>query len=220
MNSDKLVECDDPGIAVVREWAGQAGANSSKVLPHVPDLAQRTLQHLGVTTRSILGALVHETGGVSIADGLIRLWGSGPERSLLEANRLAALAAGRDLANILLVGDDAFGGLFAINGGGFGEDGSGEVFYLPANDEVWSSLDVGHADFVAWCLTGDLAALYGEGTWAERFSHLARPPFGQVLAAYPFAWTQVDWSGSVSLREVDANEHLRLRIEMSGFEAD
>lgn len=217
MDIQDLIECDDPGIMLVREWAKQPNANPSRLLPHDPDQAQRTLLHLRVTTRSILGAIVFETGGITVADGLVRLWGSGLDRSLLQANHVAASAAGRDLADILLVGDDAFGGLFAVNGGGFGQGGVGEVFHLPADEETWHSLEVGHADFVAWCLTGDLAMLYGAGTPAERMAHHAKPPFDRVLATYPFAWTLEGRSEGMSVRDIDADEHLRLRIDLTGF---
>lgn len=57
------------------------------------------------------------------------------EQSLRQANRSATTKADRNLADILLVGDDAFGGLSAINGGGFGQESLGEVFHLPFDDE-------------------------------------------------------------------------------------
>lgn len=216
-NIQDLIDHEDPGIDLLREWAGRPDANPTTFLDRDPDLAERTLVYLAVSTRSILGAIVFETGGISIAGGLIRLWGSGSLRSLLQSNQVAAAAAGRELPGILFVGDDALGGLFAINGGCFGTQDLGDVFYLPADEERWTSLEVGHSDFVAWCITGNLEHLYGDTTSAARMLSEATPAFDRVLASFPFAWTQEGRTSDTSIREISAAEFLRLRIEMSGF---
>lgn len=220
MDISDLIDREDPGIALLRDWAVRVDAHPTMFLERDPDLAERTLLHIGVSTRSILGAIVFETGGVSVAGGLIRLWGSGRKRSLLGANQAAATAAGRELPDTLLFGDDAFGGLFALNGGCFGAKARGEVFHLPADDQCWGSLDIGHSDFVAWCLGGDLDLLYGANTYAGRMGRNSKPAFDHVLAAFPFAWTPEGQADDISIRQIDADEHLRLRIEMSGFETE
>lgn len=220
MNVDDLIDADDSGIVLVREWAGRSNANPNIIFPADRDRALESLPAIGVTTRSILGAIVFETGGVAIAGGLVRLWGSGPDRSLLEANHHARAAAGQDLADILLIADDAFGGLFALNGGGLAPLGHGDVCHLPADATQWHSLDVGYSDFVAWCLGGDLALLYGSDSGTALSPKVAFPPFDLVSTAYPFPWTVEGQNGCGSVREIDADEHLRLRIELLGFAPD
>ncbi|WP_162709248.1 DUF2625 family protein [Rhizobium giardinii] len=34
------------------------------------------------------------------------------------------------------------------------------MFYLAADDCSWTSLEVGSSNFLCWCLTGDLMAIY------------------------------------------------------------
>ncbi|WP_320200664.1 DUF2625 family protein (plasmid) [Agrobacterium sp. rho-13.3] len=215
---EDLIDVDDPGLTMLLEWAGQPSANSSVFLPPDQSLAGMTLLRLGITTRSILGAIVFETGGISVAGGLIRLWGSGTSRSLLLANRAASVAANRELTGILLIADDVYGGLFAINGGFFSKCNIGDIFHLPSDEAQWSCLDVGYSDFAAWCLGGDLTMLYGKNTQNLEIELSGKPAMDQVLATYPFPWNDEGRRASVSVREVNADEHLRLRVELNGFE--
>jgi hypothetical protein len=55
-----------------------------------------------MTTRSLLGAIVYETGGILVGDGLLRLFGSGMQRSLLDCNRSARLLGNDADAHALL----------------------------------------------------------------------------------------------------------------------
>jgi hypothetical protein len=65
-----------------------------------------TFQRLQVTTRSTLGSVVYETGGVSIAHGLIRFLGSGARRSLQQThNELGPSLEGAP--DFIMIGDDS-----------------------------------------------------------------------------------------------------------------
>src|SRR4029079_17681014 len=77
-----------------------------------------------VTTHSTLGALAYETGGLLIDDGWLRCLGSGHPRL---TRTLPAWNAGRS-QGFYLVGDDAAGGFFALDGGAFGS-GNHSVHY-------------------------------------------------------------------------------------------
>lgn len=71
----ELVNTDDPGIENVREWMRSA-AHDCILLPPSPD-RDRVLMQTQVTTRSTMGAIVYETGGVLIDAGWLRFLGSG-----------------------------------------------------------------------------------------------------------------------------------------------
>lgn len=88
---DELINRDEPGIAVIREWAGRADGNGAVLLSPDRAVADASLLPLQVTTRSLLGAIVYETGGILVGDGLLRLFGSGMQRLLLDCNRSAGL---------------------------------------------------------------------------------------------------------------------------------
>ena len=78
----ELTDVDEPGIDLLREWAGRLGANQNVVLS--PDLAVggRALERLQATTRSLLGAVVYETGGLLVDHGRIRVFGSAKKGSI------------------------------------------------------------------------------------------------------------------------------------------
>lgn len=188
-------------------------AHASQFLARNADLADQTLLALQVTTRSTLGAIAYETGGVSIADGVLRLLGSGDDRSLLRLNRQIGGMNGT-MDDFVLVADEPFGGLFAINGGRFGAEGIGNVFFLPADDLTWLDTEVGYSDFVSWCLTGDHRMLLDYPA-SEAFS-LPPAAFSKSWSIYPYPWT-VEGKGSVDARLVPADELVGLRIELAGF---
>lgn len=213
----ELLDQQDPALPILQGWIDDAAGNGAVLLPPDEALRADTLLALQVTTRSMLGAIAYETGGVSVAGGLVRLLGSGRSRSLLQI----ADAVGRPLdghyPDVLVIADDVLGGLFALNGGRFGASGQGEIFHLAPDDTVWIPLGVGHTDFVAFCLTGDLTQLYGPLADLPEYEMFPRPDFGETYSFYPFLWTQEAKANRPSVRIVSAEENLRHRLDMCGF---
>ena len=86
---NELLDRDQPALPLLQEWIDYpAGNNATLILP-AETVADDTLVRLQVTTRSMLGTLAYETGGLSIADGLVRLLGSGAERSIIQTAAIA-----------------------------------------------------------------------------------------------------------------------------------
>jgi hypothetical protein len=81
-----------------------------------------------VTTKSTLGAIAFETGGIQIDRGL------------------AGWSEGRAQGH-LLVADDAAGGCFSINGGGLGDD-VGAVYYWAPDILQWEPLGISYTAFL------------------------------------------------------------------------
>ncbi|MCX8253548.1 hypothetical protein RHAL1_02850 [Beijerinckiaceae bacterium RH AL1] len=213
---DDLVDVDDPGIDVLRALAQRPDANENVILPVDATLRGPALERLQVTTRSLLGAVVYETGGLLVDHARLRVFGSSAARSFWDANDAVSQAEHSE-HSVLFIGDDVFGGVFAFNGGRFGQDDLGQVFHLPADATRWSSTEVGYADFIAWCLTGDLA-LIDAHLREDKFAGVEKgTAIDKVYSFYPFLWTEEGRSGAGTMRLVDANENLRLRIEMLGY---
>lgn len=212
-----LLDQQEPALPLLQSWIDDASGNGASLLPPDELLRADTLVRLQVTTRSMLGTIAYETGGVSVADGLVRLLGSGGSRSLGRTAEVAGCPLDGSYPDFIIVADDVLGGLFALNGGRFGADGQGEVFHLAADDTAWAPLGVGHTDFVAWCLTGDLAQLYGPLADLHEYKTSPRPAFDAVYSFYPFLWTQEAQNGRPSVRVVSAEESLKLRLDLCGF---
>ena len=72
---DQLLDRVEPALPLLQEWIDDPAGNGSNLILPAETVASDTLVRLQVTTRSMLGTLAYETGGISIADGLVRLLG-------------------------------------------------------------------------------------------------------------------------------------------------
>lgn len=218
----ELTQTDDPAIAELREWV-DAEPTANRLLAPDAALAEQTLLQLQVTRQAMLGAQVFDTGGISAFGGRVRLRGSpglADAPSLLQCN----LAGGgmASFGGFILVGDDVLGGLFAINGGHFGEAGLGNVFWLPPDDLVWSDLEVGHSAFVSWCLSGDFEAIYAsvQAPAARQVLNGTLPAWHEAVHCHPPLWTVEGQSGDVSTRLVPALELVGMHAKLSQVALD
>jgi hypothetical protein len=184
----QLINRDEPAITLIQDWIG-AAENQCDVLPPSNE-NEEVLLEIQVTTRSPLGALAYETGGVMIDHGWLRFLGSGHpklRRTLSDWNR------GRN-SGLCLVADDAVGGFFAINGGTLGED-IGNIYYWPPDRLEWEPLDFGFTDFFCWSLTSELAGFYDGLRWPNWKLDIQDLHGDQCFCFFLFLWTK---EGSVT----------------------
>lgn len=71
----ELLDGDDPAMPLVRQWLSEA-SRPFELLPPSPRRGD-VLVGLQVTTRSPMGAIAYETGGLLIDRGWLRILGSG-----------------------------------------------------------------------------------------------------------------------------------------------
>lgn len=178
----ELISTTEPAMPMVRQWLAQARRPAELLPPSAQ--ADEVLQGLQVTTRSPMGAIAHETGGILIDHGWLRILGSGHER--LPRN-LRNWNQGR-AEGFLLVADDAVGGFFAINGGGLGAD-PGALYYLAPDTAQWEALEIGYSDFVQWALSERLTDFYADLRWQGWEQDVLALAPDQGLGFYPFLWT-------------------------------
>jgi hypothetical protein len=169
--------------------AASAASASSRVtvLPCNARMARACLEALQVTTRSALGALAHETGGLLVDHGWLRVFGSGhPKLTRTLGGWNAQL--GIPLEQLLIVADDAVGGVFAINGGALGPT-RGSVYYFAPDTLRWENLELGHAAFVQWVIEHDLTTFYQHLRWPGWESDVSALGGDQALSLYPPPWS-------------------------------
>ena len=75
----ELITTGDPGWPLVQEWIA-AACNQVEVLVADRARGEEVLLHLQVTTRSPMGTIALETGGILIDHGWLRFLGSGHAR--------------------------------------------------------------------------------------------------------------------------------------------
>jgi hypothetical protein len=139
---------DEPAWPLVESWLAQS-TNDAVALPATREYGESVLLELQVSSRSMLGAVALETGGILIDHGWVRLLGSGSPRllsTLASWNNVGPEPEIDSLEHALVVGFDAISGFFAINGGQFKGE-RGHVFYFAPDALEWQSLDRGYTDF-------------------------------------------------------------------------
>ena len=183
----ELVDKEDPAWPEVQEWIA-AATNHVEVLPVDEANRDAALHAIQVTTRSPMGALVYETGGLLIDHGWLRILGSGHSRlprSLASWNEGRTMFGDGEPPGYLLVADDVLGGFFAINGGTLGEE-MGSVFYFSPDSADWECLDIGYSEFLMWSLQGDVAGFYESMRWPGWEQEISALNGDQAISVYPF----------------------------------
>lgn len=179
---------DDPAWPEVIKSAA-AAANGVVVLPFASDAQRRAcLEAIQVTTRSTLGALAHECGGILVDHGFVRVLGSGCERL---PRQLAGWnsVVGVSLDDYIIVADDVLGGIFAIDGsrGVLGKQ-PGRVHYFAPDSLEWEDTELGFSDFVAWTFSGELDEFYESMRWPGWEQEIAGLPGDRTLSVVPPLW--------------------------------
>jgi hypothetical protein len=180
----------DPAFPVVQSWISDA-TRSVKVLTAERSGSEAVLLALQVTTRSPMGALALETGGL-VVDGLLRvLGGAGPGMSgdLARWNGMGhePLLAARDRA--LIIAHDALGGFFALDGGGLGE-GKGTVFYFAPDALAWEDLGIGYSAWLVAMMSDSLRTFYADNLWHGWEGEVSTLTPDQGVSFYPPLWTK------------------------------
>ncbi|TGE09436.1 DUF2625 domain-containing protein [Hymenobacter fodinae] len=181
----ELINRQEPAWEVVNQWIREA-KNKVQVLPKTPARADSALLAAQVTTRSPIGAIIYETGGILIDNGWLRVLGSGSfqmNRTLMGWNQ------GKP-AGMLLVADDILGGFYAINGGAFGQETIGKVFYFAPDNLRWEATGRTYSEFLVFCFSGDLKGYYRNFRWKGWEQEVSALKGTQSVACYPYLFTK------------------------------
>jgi hypothetical protein len=179
----ELIDHSDPGFVLVKDWINVATV-PVEILPP-SDQRNAVLLDTQVTTRSPMGAIAYETGGILIDGGWIRILGSGHERL---RRTLPGWNKGR-AEGFYLIADDVAGGFFAINGGAFGTD-KGMVYYWPPDNLHWEPLGFGYSQFLVFVFSDRIEEFYRGlrwDTWRDDIKDLSGD---KCFSFYPFLWTK------------------------------
>ncbi|MBC9915331.1 DUF2625 domain-containing protein [Chitinophaga varians] len=212
---EELINTREPGWEHVTAWIDSA-TNKVEVLPVTESKARETLYEAQVTTRSPMGAIVFNSGGILVDHGWIRILGSGHPK----LNRtLHTWNVGKTLfkegnAGFILVADDAAGGFFAINGGGLGKD-MGKTYYFDPAALAWEPLDLTYTQFLLFCFEGDLAAFYQDLRWKDWQQDVSTLDGNQVFNFFPMLYTTEGKDvNKVSRSKVPIEEHYSFTLDM------
>jgi hypothetical protein len=173
----------ESAMSQVHEWLASAKNQYSLLAPS--EHRGQVLVQTQVTTRSTMGALAYETGGVLVDHGWLRLLGSGHR---LLSRTLPGWNADK-VDRCYLVADDVAGGFYAVNGGAFGAD-IGKVYYWAPDALEWEPMELGYSEFFRWSLIGDFETFYAHSRWKLWKQDLASISADQCVSFWPPLWTK------------------------------
>lgn len=199
---EHLLDHEDPGIRLVHDWVATAELEC-EVLPP-PDNRAEVLVPLQVTTRSTLGAIAYETGGLLVDGGWLRILGAGHPR----LTRTLTLRS-----DLLLVADDAAGGFFALNGGALGED-VGSLYYWPPDDLDWERMEIGYSSFVQWSLTERLGMFYADLRWTGWREDVRALSADRCYSFHPWLWTEQGGVETSHRGDVPVQEAFDVKVDI------
>lgn len=188
----ELINTQEPAWPMVEEWIVTA-KNHVEVLPKSSPRADSALYEVQVTTRSPMGAVVYETGGILVDHGWIRILGSGcdrMDRSLMKWNQGKSFVEMGEPTSFLLVADDVLGGFFAINAGGIAAQNFGKIYYFAPDSREWEETGFGYTEFLNFCFTCDLELFYKGLRWENWEKDVAELNGNQGFSFYPFLGTE------------------------------
>jgi hypothetical protein len=189
---EQLINKDDSAWPIVLEWANEA-KNKVEILPYDTEKAKDALYKTQVTTKSPMGAIIFNSGGIFIDDGWIRILGSGSERlkrSLPEWNKGKTFSIYGESPKYLLVADDVIGGFFAINGGGIDQKNQGIFYYLAPDTLKWETLNINYSQFILFCFSGKIDIFYKDFRWKKWKDDIKNINGDQAYSFYPFLFTK------------------------------
>ena len=212
----ELLETKEPAWPQVKAWLTQA-KNPVEVLETTGRRGADVLVALQVTTRSPMGAIAFETGGLIIDHGWLRVLGSGGlgmEGDLARWNGLTARPLVEAFDGAMIVAHDVLGGFFALDGGALGE-GKGGTFYLAPDTLEWQDVGFGYSGLVQWALNGDLAKFYADFRWAgwEAQTKSLSPDRG--FSFYPPLFSEAESIAARTRAEVSMSELLKLNLSLA-----
>ncbi|PZR26802.1 MAG: hypothetical protein DI535_13005 [Citrobacter freundii] len=185
---DELINQTDPGWKIVMQMIDSA-KNSIEILPADSVRAKNALYELQITSRSPLGAVVLNSGGILVDHGWIRILGSGSKRLDREVMKWNRQLYQSQNPGFLVIADDALGGFYLLNGGGLGED-IGNIYYFSPGNLEFKPMEYGYTTFLSFCFNGNLASYYNGYRWKNWKNDVSKLPGDKVFTFTPFLFSR------------------------------
>lgn len=212
---EELINENDSGWPFVTEWIKSA-KNKVEILSAEKEKAKDALYKTQVTTRSPMGSIVYETGGILIDNGWIRILGSGNEklkRSLPDWNLGKGIKYFGQPISFLIVADDAIGGFFILNGGALGTD-LGKIYYFAPDTLEFEPLNLTYTEFLNFCFNNDLNEFYKGYRWKNWNKDISKLNCDYVFNFVPCLWAKEGKDiENASRKEVPIGEQYSLNLD-------
>jgi len=186
---DELIIKEDSAWPIVLEMVKNA-RNPVFIVEGNKDDNKAVLYQTQVTTRSPMGAITYETGGIFVDKGWLRILGGTSKKMGRDIGTWNFPKEGvPKIPGVFLVADDVLGGFFAINGGALG-DQLGKVFYFGPDTLQWENTNLGYSEFLNFAFNGDLELFYKDFRWKGWQEEISELSGEKGISVYPFLWSK------------------------------
>ncbi len=182
------------------------GKNHVEIIPVDEPCARINAEYYQADKSTSFGLLINESGGV-VVNGVVRLLGSNRDPQFRDIN-LFNVKFGS--AGAVILGDDIFGGIFALNTGLFPECIGNMIYFAPDTLE-FEDMEIKLSQFFEFLRNSDLEDFYGQFSPEEYEALRAmNVGFNEVLHILPPQWSAEFNTQPHDVRAIDINEHYRL----------
>jgi len=216
---EELIDINEPGWKIVSEWINTA-KNKVEILKADPSKAIDALYKTQVSTRSPMGSIIYNTGGILIDNGWIRILGSGNQklnRTLPDWNKGKSFSEYGEQPKFLLIADDVIGGFFILNGGEFGED-LGKIFYFSPESLEYEPLGINYSEFLQFCFNTNLEDFYQNKRWKDWKNEVSILDGNKMFSFQPYLWSKeakgIEDINKIRRKEIPVEEQYFFNLEL------
>lgn len=188
------------------------GKNHVDIIPPDAECAKTNSEYFQANDQTAFGMLINHSGGVSV-EGAVRLLGSTADPNCRDIKAFNEQFGGN---GFVILGDDIFGGIFALNMGMFPEC-VGNVIYFAPDTLEFEDMEIKLSQFFEFLRNNDLSEFYGQFSVEEYESFRAmNVGFNKVLNFIPPQWSEEFAAAEkLDVREIDIYEYYRLQTQQN-----
>lgn len=187
----ELIDTNDAAWPLIQQWIAKSTRPVTVLSKSSQEIAEQTLVNLQATTRTTLGAIIYESGGLIIDNGWLKVFGGGHNEqipALLTWNESKTILDNKQNKGLLIIAIDAIGGHFCINGGALGED-LGMIYYFAPDTLDYEPLDMGYSQLIQFFLSDNVDKFYQDFRWTNWQEEVKVLQLDEVFSFVPPLWT-------------------------------
>lgn len=185
------------------------GNNHVEILPPDPERMKENAEFYQADDQTTFGMLIHHSGGVTV-NGVVRLLGSTADPEYRDIKAFNEQFGGN---GFVILGDDIFGGIFALNLGLLPEC-PGNIIYFAPDTMEFEDLGLKLSGLFEFLRNGDLSEFYGQFS-PEEYENLraVNVKFNEVLHIMPPMWSKEFKTEEHDVRAIGVYEHYKMMTE-------
>lgn len=181
------------------------GKNHVEIIPPDPERVKENAEFYQADDQTTFGMLLHHSGGV-VSNGVVRLLGSTADPDYRDINKFNAEFGGN---GFVILGDDIFGGIFALNLGLLPEC-PGNIIYFAPDTMEFEDLELKLSQLLEFMRNGDLDEFYGQFSPEEYEALKAmNVKFNEVLHIMPPMWSKEFKTEKHDVRAINVREYYK-----------